>query len=268
VATGYSGTVHFTSSDGQAVLPDDATLTNGTGSFTVTLLTAGTQSVTASDTVNRSIMGSSTTTVSPAAASQFVVSAPASATAGVAFTATVTAFDAFGNVATGYSGTVHFTSSDGQAVLPDDATLTNGTGSFTVALLTAGTQSVTATDTVNGSITGFATVAVSPAAATHLVLSDSATPVKNQDWSVTVTAYDAFGNVATGYTGTITFSSSDDKAILPADFTFTAADAGTSTFSVTFHGQHFQSVTVTDTLNANIFGMIEVFVDNPGQDGH
>ena len=39
--------------------------------------------------------------------------APASATAGVAFNFTVTALDALGNTATGYSGTVHFTSTDG-----------------------------------------------------------------------------------------------------------------------------------------------------------
>ena len=35
---------------------------------------------------------------------------------------TVTAVDAYGNVATGYTGTVHFTSSDGQAVLPANYT--------------------------------------------------------------------------------------------------------------------------------------------------
>ena len=47
--------------------------------------------------------------------------------------------------------------------------------------------------------------------------------------NVTVTAYDAYGNVATGYTGTIAFSSSDAQALLPSSFSFVAADAGTST---------------------------------------
>ena len=44
-------------------------------------------------------------------------------------------------------------------------------------------------------------------------------------FDLTVTAYDAWGNVATGYTGTITFTSSDPDLglILPADFTFTTA---------------------------------------------
>ena len=41
MATGYTGTVHFTSSDGAAVLPANSTLTNGVGTFSVTLKTAG-----------------------------------------------------------------------------------------------------------------------------------------------------------------------------------------------------------------------------------
>ena len=39
---------------------------------------------------------------------------------------------------------------------------------------------------------------------------------------MTVTAYDAYGNVATGYTGTVAFTSSDPQACFPADYTFTA----------------------------------------------
>jgi hypothetical protein len=53
-----------------------------------------------------------------------------------------------------YSGIVHFTSSDAQAVLPANATLTNGIGPFNATLKTAGTQTITATDTVTASITG------------------------------------------------------------------------------------------------------------------
>ena len=67
---------------------------------------------------------------------------PSPTVAGVAHNLTVTAKDASGNTATGYTGTVHFTSSDPAAVLPADATLTNGVGTFSVTLKTAGTQSV------------------------------------------------------------------------------------------------------------------------------
>src|SRR5262249_32606428 len=145
-------------SDAQAVLPANATLTSGTGSFSVTLKTAGSQTVTATDTTTSSITGSATSTENPRAASTCTATgAPSPLTAGSSTSVTVTARDAFGNTATGYAGTVRFTSSDGQATLPANATLTSGTGSFSVTLKTAGSQTVTATDTTTSSITGSAT---------------------------------------------------------------------------------------------------------------
>ena len=72
-----------------------------------------------------------------------------------AFSFTVTALDQSDNKATGYTGKVHFTSSDAAAVLPANATLTNGMGTFFPATLkTAGTQTITATDTVTATIIG------------------------------------------------------------------------------------------------------------------
>jgi hypothetical protein len=75
----------------------------------------------------------------------------------------VTAQDAYGNTATGYTGTVHFTSSDGAASLPVNYTfvaLDAGVHSFAggVTLKTGGSQTVTGTDTVTGTITGSQTV--------------------------------------------------------------------------------------------------------------
>ena len=165
-------------------------------------------------------------TVSAAAATHFVVSAPASATAGSAVTFTVTAKDAFNNTATGYAGTVHFTSSDGAAVLPANTTLTSGAGTFSVTLKTAGNQTITATDTVNSSITGSSSaVTVSAAAATHFVVSAPASATAGSAVTVTVTAQDAFNNTATGYAGTVHFTSSDAAAVLPANSTLTTARA-------------------------------------------
>ena len=54
--------------------------------------------------------------VNPAAASHFSVTGyPAPTTSGTSHPVTVTALDAFDNVATGYLGIVHITSSDGAA---------------------------------------------------------------------------------------------------------------------------------------------------------
>src|SRR5207253_3488045 len=83
-----------------------------------------------------------------------MVSAPSSATAGSAFNFTVTAQDQFNTTATGYTGTVHFSSSDGSATLPANSTLANGIGTFSATLNTAGNQNITASDTANSSITG------------------------------------------------------------------------------------------------------------------
>ena len=120
------------------------------------------------------LVGQSST---PAAATHFSVTTSSSGTAGTALSVTVIALDANGNTVPSYAGTIHFTSSDGSAVLPANATLTNGTGSFSVTLKTVGSQTITATDTTTSSITGTATVnvtAAAPASATHFSVTTSA----------------------------------------------------------------------------------------------
>jgi uncharacterized repeat protein (TIGR03803 family) len=261
VNAGYSGTVTFSSSDPQAVLPANYTFTTadqGMHSFTATLKTAGTQSIAATDTANSSIVGSDTgVTVNPAAAASLIFSnVPSSTTAGSAFTLTLTAKDAYGNVATGYTGTVHFTSSDGKAVLPADYTFAGsdaGQHAFSITLKTAGSQSLTATDTGTGSIAGSAGgIVVNAAAAAQFILSAPASVTHGVAFSLTLTVEDAYGNVVTGYTGTVHFRSSDSMATLPADYTFTAADAGRHTFvnKAILRKRGKQTITVTDTLNS------------------
>ena len=67
---------------------------------------------------------------------------------------------------------------------------------------------------------------------------------------VTVTAYGPNGSgINSGYTGTVTFSSSDPKASLPSAYTFTAADAGVHTFTIALKTAGYQSITVSDTTN-------------------
>ena len=59
VVTSYAGTVHITSTDPRIVRPVDGPLTNGIGTFAVTLQTVGAETVTATDTVTSSITGTS-----------------------------------------------------------------------------------------------------------------------------------------------------------------------------------------------------------------
>jgi len=67
-------------------------------------------------------------------------------------TVTVNAVDADWNVVTSCADTVHLTSSDSAAVIPNDAALANGTANFQVLLITAGSQTVTATDVTNAKV--------------------------------------------------------------------------------------------------------------------
>ena len=117
-----------------------------------------------------------------AGAASFVVSGfPSPTVAGVAHSVTVTAKDAYGNTATGYAGTVKITSSDSKAVLPANSVLSSGTGSFSVTLVTAGSQSITATDTVTSSITGSQTgITVNAASGIYFVVSGFPSPTSGR----------------------------------------------------------------------------------------
>ena len=256
VATGYRDTVHFTTSDPQAILPSPHTFTStdaGMYRFSATLKTAGIQTVTATDTVTPSITGKASVTVLPAAATQFSVTSPASVTAGIPFNVTVTAQDAFGNTATNYFGNVQLTSSDAKAGLPASHTFTSsdqGVHTFkNVVLVTAGSQTITATD-VTKSVSGKETVSVNIVAgvAVGFVLAGSPIAAVGTPYSFTVTAVDAYGKVATGYRGTVHFSSSDRYAQLPGSYTFTATDAGSHSFGVVFRTTGIQSLSVVDNI--------------------
>ena len=123
--------------------------------FSATLMTVGGRTITATDTVTASITGTSNSiNVTTNPATHFSVGAPVSVIAQKSFNFTVNAVDAANNLAITYSGTAHFTSNDGQAVLPANSTLTNGTGTFSATLKTVGSQTITATDTVTASIIG------------------------------------------------------------------------------------------------------------------
>jgi sugar lactone lactonase YvrE len=177
---GYTGTVHFTSSDDLAVLPADSAFAagdHGSRSFNVTLKRSGSQTITATDTVT-GMTGTGTFFVQPAEASSLTLTMTSPVGSGNAADVKVTAKDPFDNVASGYGGTIHFTSSDGTATLPSNYTFVladEGVHTFPlgVTLHTAGLQSVTATDVVIGSITGFVNVTVGPSIPTSFTANRS-----------------------------------------------------------------------------------------------
>ncbi len=252
VAIGYSGTIHFTSTDAKAVLPPDATLTKGVGTFTGTFKTAGSQTITATDTVNPSTTGTAfPTIVSANVPAQYAVAAPASTTTGASFNFTVTITDAYGNPASFYVGSLAFSSSDPNAVLPPSQPLVNGFGSFTAILKTPGVQTLTATDTKIPAITGTATITVNALPATHLGVSAPATVTAGTPFSLTVTALDVNNNATPNYSGTVHFTTTDAAGLLPVNSTLTN---GLGTFSATLKTGGNQTITATDTLVPSITG--------------
>ncbi len=260
VATGYRGTINLSSSDANALFSPSsytfAALDSGSHSFSVTLKTAGSESIKASDTANNASGTETDITVQPAAAHSFTVNGfPADPIAGTAYNVTVTAYDAYNNVATGYSGTVNLSSTDPNAVFSPSSynflAADAGSHSFSATLETAGAQSIEASDTTNN-VSGAETSIIVQAAAAHsfAINGFAANPTAGTAYNVTVTAYDAYDNVATGYRGTVNLSSTDANALLsPSSYTFTAADFGSHTFSATLKTAGAQSITVSDTAN-------------------
>jgi hypothetical protein len=79
----------------------------------------------------------------------------------------------------------------------------------------------------------------------------------NKAVSAVVTAFDAYGNVATAYGGTVDFTSSDTLATLPAA---TKVTGGTGTVSVSFKTLGSDTLTVTDSVNSKLTATVTVAV--------
>jgi large repetitive protein len=265
IAPSYTGTVRFTGTDKNGSLPPDYAFMAGDGgqhTFVGTLKTAGTHSITATDLGNASFVATQPgIVVVPAAGSVLTLSSiPPSVVAGASNTVLATVRDKFGNIATGYTGTLSFSSTDPQAGLPVDYAFMasdKGQKTFTVSLKTAGTQDVAVVDTVDNTIgAGQSGIVVTAAAASKLDVSGLPASVLSGVPAVfTVTARDPFGNVATNYQGIVTFASSDPRAILPTNTAFIPTNNGVRTFSAAFGSPNTTaSLTITDVQFPAITG--------------
>lgn len=275
----YRGTVQFSSTDAQAALPANYTFTaadNGSHTFTsgVTLKTAGSQTVTVSDTAQPSATGSASVNVTPAAAASLSLSAAtASPTAGSGDSLTITAHDQYGNVATGYSGSKSLTFTGAHAIGSSTPSVTNSSGtavafgsttaiSFasgvasvsgssngTMTLYKAESPSITVTDGTISNSTSPLTVTVAPATASSFTVPTPAGQTSGTAFNETLTALDAYGNTATGYSGSeaITFSGpanspNNTAPGYPANVSFTN---GAGTASITLYDAQSTVLTAT-----------------------
>ena len=156
---------------------------------------------------------------------------PANVTAGKASSVTLSVFDVFNNPVLGYTGTVTFSDSDAPAVAAGDGppishTFTaadNGAFSFPLTFLTSGTQTLAVTG--SGGLTTTAALTVNAGVATQFSVNTQPAVVGTAA-PITVTAYDAYGNVATGFTGAVTLTPVNGTAASPVTYTYAAADEG------------------------------------------
>jgi hypothetical protein len=208
------------------------------------------------------------------AATHFRITAPANVTLGTPFNVTITALTAGNQLDALYTGTIHFTSSDGLAVLPADFTFTladSGSHTFSVTLNTAGGQTITVTDTTTG-ITGSAVVngnaarrapaparrsdpggsrgAAVTAAAPRLFLiratpsATSGTPIR-----IPVDALDLFGSMIPGDLGALALGGSRGTVGLPGSYMLVTSEEDRHTFAVADTAPLSQG-TATVPLNA------------------
>jgi hypothetical protein len=87
-----------------------------------------------------------------------------------------------------------------------------------------------------------------------LVVSAPKSATAGSSFSITVTALKPGGAVDTGFIGTVLFTSTDAKAILPLAYVFTPLQDGSLTFTVTLETAGTQTVTVSALLGSAIAG--------------
>jgi hypothetical protein len=230
-----------------------------TGKTSVTVTPAATTTYTLTAAKNGgSVTKTASVTVGPASIVAFLISQTSAGdpVAGAPATFDVTAVDSKGHTIAGYVGTAHFASDDGQATVPADTTFTladAGKHSVSATFKTAGTHVLTATDTQVATAQGTGVVRVTPAPATACaVVGLPETAGASAQLGMRVVVKDGFGNVATGYTGTMGITSSDPAAQLGAPETFTASDSGAHAFSLLLRTAGNQMVTATDTATASL----------------
>ena len=187
------------------------TVTGGNANFNATFGTASSQTITASagnTTAFSSVLVSAGTPVSltiGSAASTSYFTASLTSIAGSSVILAVTAVDAYGNVVTTDDGTITFPNVPTSATLPAFVTLVNGTATFNATFLVAGSPVLYATQS-GSSISGHASVAVSPAGIDHLLITVPAGVSLDTLDTISVTAQDAYDNTVTDYTGTVEFT--------------------------------------------------------------
>jgi hypothetical protein len=235
VVTSVSDAVHLTSSDGAATMPlSDLHLSLGTRTISVTLNTAGSQTITADDTTNGAVANGTSSSVTVTSFAHLVIvvpgetlnvgtapgktGSPTDRTAGQTFNVDVYAMDSTWHVVTGVTDTIRLTTTCPNRSLPSDTDMTSGHVQLSVNLYTKGTAwTITATDLDAGVSVTSAAIKVVAAGLDHFGWATiSGTKTAGTNFLVTLTAYDVYNNVKSDYAGTPALTVSNGGTVSPA----------------------------------------------------
>jgi hypothetical protein len=223
-----SGTTTAAAAAGVATFPNLSVDKSGAG-YTLTAAAAaltGTTSAPFTITASTVSAGPSTVTAAPGTIAASTGASPS--------TITVTARDAFGNPVAGVAVVLAATGGGNTITQPVGPTNASGVATGTISSTAAGLKTVSAT-AAGVAITQTAGVTVDPAPAVSLAFTlEPGTTVAGAAFSPTVqvAAWDAFGNIATGFNGSITVAIGTNPPGTGAldGTTSVAAVAGVATF--------------------------------------
>ncbi len=276
----YRGTVHIASSDTRATLPADYTFTAadaGTHTLTVTMRTSSAQSIIVTDVADPGLTFRQECSVPADPPSRLgVIQQPADAAAGAVLSPDpgFRMEDQYGNqvmdpattitlVLVNGIGTGSLTCAGGLSKAPR----ADGEYYFSGCAISApGTYQIRATAPSREAVeTRWITISGPVVRADHFLLvgdDPTGTGTWAEDTSHRVVVYPLLpdGTVDLAYRGTIHFTSTDSSATLPADYSFTAADAGYHAFDVMFGSVGPQTLVVTDAADSTILGSLPVSI--------
>ncbi|MFH1459663.1 MAG: PQQ-binding-like beta-propeller repeat protein [Candidatus Omnitrophota bacterium] len=211
--------------------------------------------------------------VSPGAVNSFIIAHDTQATAGIADNVSITAYDTYSNIKTNYTGTITVDTNGTTTTITwanvsglgmfNDGGAGVDTATYTYAAGDNGTVTLSITDTKTESIDIDASASgktdndsegnmlIVPAAIDYFVISHDGAASAGVSDQMSVTAKDAYANIKTNYTGTITLDTNgtattidwalvsgsgvfndNGASVDTSTYTFDAADNGTAIFSI------------------------------------
>jgi hypothetical protein len=200
-------------------------------------------------------------------ATHFEVLAPPSVAPGATFDVTVRALDQFNNLVTDYTGPVHFTSSDGAAMVPADTTQTTGVGGYVAMLSTVGNQTISVVDTTNNISGTSGLIAVgtntTTSAATSVVLSATPNPSalgQLVTFTATVSSVDPANGTPTGSVQFIVDGSNFGAPVAlsaggAASVSDSALSVGTHTVTATYSGDSLHDGSTSSPLTQTVLSV-------------